>query len=145
MKASEVRQAIDALGRGPTPELLQGTGKVCGPTLGAPDPATTVTRDHQYGPHKRNRLDTFAAPGLKNAPVVIYVHGGGFVQGDKNNPGSPFYDNVGHWAVANGMLGVTMTYRLAPAATYPSGVEDLSAAVNWVRAHAAEHGGDPQR
>jgi triacylglycerol lipase len=105
-----------------------------------------VVRDAKYGPDARNLLDVFSP---ENAgaprPVLIYVHGGGFVAGTKHAPGSPFYDNINLWAVHHGMVGVNMTYRLAPAATWPSGAEDLAKAVDWAVANIGAYGGDPSR
>jgi triacylglycerol lipase len=43
------------------------------------------------------------------------------------------------------MVGVNMTYRLAPAAKWPAGAEDVGRALAWVRANVAAHGGDPAR
>lgn len=105
-----------------------------------------VARDVQYGSDARNLLDVFspAAAGTPR-PVLIYVHGGGFVAGNKRAPGSPFYDNINLWAVRHGMVGVNMTYRLAPAAKWPAGAEDVGRALSWVRANIAAHGGDPAR
>ncbi len=77
--------------------------------------------------------------------MLVFVHGGGFVMGDKSLPGTPFYDNVGRWAASHGIVGVTMTYRLAPAHPWPAGAEDVGLAVRWLAEHAAEHGGDPAR
>jgi triacylglycerol lipase len=57
----------------------------------------------------------------------------------------PFYDNVGDFAVRSGFVGVTMTYRLAPAHPWPAGSQDVAAAVTWLRAHVAAYGGDPKR
>jgi arylformamidase len=65
--------------------------------------------------------------------------------GDKHTEGSPFYSNIGDFAARHGMLGACMTYRLAPESTFPSGPDDLVAAVEWLRANAAAHGGDPSR
>jgi len=70
--------------------------------------------------------------GFVARPALIYVHGGGFVRGDKRAPGSPFNDTIMLWAVRNGYIGVNATYRLAPQAVWPSGAEDLAAAVQWV-------------
>jgi triacylglycerol lipase len=78
------------------------------------------------------------------APVLVYVHGGGFVTGDKTSPGSPFYDNIGQWAARRGWIGVTLTYRLAPAHRWPCGPADMALAVAWLRANIAGYGGDPQ-
>ena len=49
------------------------------------------------------------------------VHGGGFVRGDKYQPGTPAYDLVGAWAVRHGWVGVNMTYRYAPEVQWPAG------------------------
>src|SRR5262249_22465399 len=78
-------------------------------------------------------------------PVLLYVHGGGFVRGDKTGPNSPFNDNIAAWAARNGMVGVIMTYRLAPESTWPSGPQDMAAAVTWARENIKQYGGDPQR
>jgi triacylglycerol lipase len=55
------------------------------------------------------------------------------------------YDHIGAWAVRNGWVGVTITYRLAPEFTWPSGAQDVAAAVQWVRDNIAAYGGDPSR
>jgi len=112
----------------------------------APFPGIKIARDLKYGPAERNRLDVFSADGANGArPVLLYVHGGGFNRGDKTAPNSPFLDNVAVWAARNGMVGVNMTYRLAPQSTWPSGPQDMGAAVKWVRDNIKEYGGDPQR
>jgi acetyl esterase/lipase len=111
-----------------------------------PYPWLTLTRDLKYGPHERNVLDVFSAPGAGSGkPVVVFVHGGGFARGAKRAEGLPFYDNIGLWAVGHGMVGVTLNYRLAPESTWPSGIEDLTAAVAWLKANIARHGGSPSK
>ena len=105
-----------------------------------------VERDLKYGPAERNLLDIFMPQNVTTGrPVLIFVHGGAFVRGNKRLPGSPFYDNVMLWAVKNGFIGVNMTYRLAPQFPWPAGVEDVAAAVRWVSEQIAERGGDPSR
>jgi triacylglycerol lipase len=106
-----------------------------------------IARDVKYGPAERNLMDIFlpeAASGSAR-PVLLYVHGGGFIRGDKHTPNSPFLDNVAVWAVKNGIIGVNMTYRLAPQSSWPSGPEDMAAAVKWIKANIASQGGDPSR
>jgi len=108
---------------------------------------TYVSRDLAYGPNERHRLDVFT-PATKTAgakPVIVFVHGGGFVGGSKGRPGSPYYDNIGTWAAKNGLIGVTINYRLAPANKFPSGGEDVGAAVKWIKENIAQYGGDPNR
>lgn len=112
--------------------------------------APKTDRDLTYGDHERHRLDvhtadTGLAGGEPGAPVFVFVHGGGFVGGDKHVPGTPMYDHIGAWAVRNGWVGVTITYRLAPEHTWPAGAQDVAAAVQWVRENIASYGGDPAR
>ena len=73
------------------------------------------------------------------------MHGGGFVAGNKRSDDSPFYDNLMLWAVANGLVGVNITYRLAPTHPWPAAQQDIAAALRWVQANIAAHGGDGQR
>lgn len=105
-----------------------------------------VERDVKYGAAERNLLDVFTPEaGASARPVLIYIHGGGFVAGNKRNPNSPFYDNVMLWAVKNGFVGVNATYRLAPQFPYPAGAEDLGGVVQWVTQQIGTRGGDPAR
>lgn len=95
---------------------------------------------------ERNLLDVFtpqSAAGKR--PVLVFVHGGGFVAGARRTGDSPFYDNILVWAVRNGMVGVNTTYRLAPRHPWPAAQEDLAATLAWVRENIASRGGDPNR
>jgi triacylglycerol lipase len=105
----------------------------------------SIQRDQRYGAHERQRLDVFApsTPAATPRPVLMFVHGGGFIGGDKRVPDRPFYDNVGLWAVRNGLIGVTLTYRLAPDHKWPAGSDDVAAAVQWARQNIRAIGGDP--
>jgi triacylglycerol lipase len=102
-----------------------------------------VERNLAYGNHERQRLDVFKPVGADGPrPVLLFVHGGGFVAGDKGAPDAPFYNNIGAWAVQQGYVGVTMTYRLAPGDVWPAGSDDVASAVGFVRAQCARHGAD---
>ena len=107
----------------------------------------SVTRDVAYGAHERNVLDVFTSPNPGSGkPVVVFVHGGGFARGAKRTAeGSPFYDNVMLWAVGSGLVGVNINYRLAPEHMWPSGIEDLTQVVTWLKANVARYGGDPSK
>jgi alpha/beta hydrolase fold len=108
--------------------------------------APRIDRDLAYGDDPRHRLDVHTAGDDETGrPVFVYVHGGGFVRGDKHTPGSPAYDLVGAWAVRHGYVGVTMTYRLAPEHTWPSGPQDVAGAVRWLKQNIAGYGGDPDK
>jgi triacylglycerol lipase len=139
------RNHLLALGAGITPPMVEGTQSFLAERFAGLSPDTVISRDHAYGPDERHRLDIFSSASTREAPVLVFVHGGGFVMGDKRLPGLPFYDNVGDFAVRSGLVGVTMTYRLAPAHRWPAGREDVAAAVRWLRASIAPHGGDPRR
>jgi triacylglycerol lipase len=142
----EIRKQLAGFGAELTPGMLGGTQEVYKALQAGLPTHAKVTRDIKYGPDERNRLDVFAHDdGHTGAPVLMFVHGGGFVMGDKTTEGSPFYDNIGGFAVDSGYVGVTMTYRLAPGSRWPAGGEDVAAAVDWIRANIAQYGGDPER
>ena len=105
-----------------------------------PYSGVTVTRDLAYGPDPLQKLDVFSpsAKASKPLPVLLFVHGGGFVRGDKKTT-----DNMVVWGAWNGMVGIDINYRLAPKDTWPAGAEDLKSAVAWTRANIAKYGGDP--
>lgn len=106
------------------------------------DPDVERIRDVPYvGDDLRaHRLDIYrhrsCPPGC---PVFVYVHGGGWVLGDKREQGLPLMLHL----AAHGWVCFTVNYRLSPRATFPDHLVDVKRAIAWVRAHAAEYGGDP--
>jgi acetyl esterase/lipase len=130
-----------------TPQLAQASWALLTPFHEkAGYTAPQIDRDLAYGDDPRHRLDVHTAGDDDTGkPVFVFVHGGGFVRGDKHIPGSPQYDHVGAWAVRHGYVGVTMTYRLAPDHTWPSGAEDMAKAVHWLKQNIAAYGGDPDK
>jgi len=122
------------------------TGKLYAP-LQAKEPYeyVTVERNIKYGQHDRNLLDVFRATTPEARPVLIFVHGGGYQRGDKRGGTSPYYDNLMLWASNNGMLGVNMTYRLAPDYSWPAAADDVASAVAWTKEKIRDFGGDPNR
>jgi acetyl esterase/lipase len=142
MSFADYARAIRAMPRQITPDTLNATRSLV-LALAAPiGTDVAVARDLKYGSHERNRLDVFTpASGYEpSRPVLIFVHGGGFVGGDKQMPGTPFYDNIGQWAVRNGFNGVTITYRLAPQNQWPSGIEDLHKVIRFIQENGAQLG-----
>jgi len=144
----DVIARLRALDSAITPELAQASWALLTPfheKLGYAAPK--IARDLRYGEHERHRLDVHSGgePSGELAPVFVFVHGGGFVAGDKYHPGTPVYDLVGAWAVRHGWVGVNITYRHAPEIKWPAGAEDVAAAVGWLRANIATYGGDPDR
>jgi acetyl esterase/lipase len=136
LEFSDYRMRLAAIGREIKPETVVATRNLIVPLhVGGASDDVHVQRDVNYGPDARHRLDVFTPAGGFNPalPVLVYVHGGGFVAGDKHTEGSPFFTNIGQWAVRNGFNGVTITYRLAPAHQWPSGVEDLRMVVDFIQ------------
>jgi acetyl esterase/lipase len=103
-----------------------------------------VTRDLAYGPHPRHRLDIYNRPGTRDAPVVVFVHGGAFVRGEKDST-PEIYGNFTRYFARHGCVGVNIEYRLAPQAIYPAGAEDVAAAIAWVRDNIHQYGGNTGR
>ena len=112
---------------------------------GAPDRAARVTPDVAYGPHERQQLDVFepATPGT-GRPLVVFVHGGAFVEGHRNRT-PEVYGNVLRFFARHGIVGLNMGYRMAPECTYPGASEDVARVVAWARDNAVRLGADPAR
>jgi acetyl esterase/lipase len=90
---------------------------------------------------KRHRLDIYSSrlSPPAGAPVMIYIHGGAWVIGEKREQGKPMMYEL----VARGWVCVAINYRLSPKATWPDQVVDAKRAVAWVKEHIGEYGGDP--
>jgi alpha-L-fucosidase 2 len=86
-------------------------------------------------------LDAHLPDRGRNHPAVILVHGGGWQNGDQRTYISPWFPLLDRAGVA----WLTINYRLAPKHPYPAAVEDVEAAVRYVRAHAARFRLDPKR
>ena len=88
------------------------------------------------------RLDLYLPAGEGPFPLVIYVHGGGWILGDKLEP---FSNGIVDFLVQRGFGVASVNYRLSDEAKFPAQVHDVKAAVRWLRAHASEFGLDPNR
>ncbi|MFO0687542.1 MAG: alpha/beta hydrolase [Myxococcota bacterium] len=102
----------------------------------------------EYGPSLpgdkggRNRLDLHLPAGARagdRRPVLLQVHGGAWIMGDKREQGRPL---MAHLA-ARGWVCAATNYRLSPAATMPDQIVDVKRALAWLRANVADYGGDP--
>ncbi|MDG1996104.1 MAG: alpha/beta hydrolase [Emcibacteraceae bacterium] len=92
-----------------------------------------VTYDVKYGPGDKQGFDIYEpieAPELPS-PVIVFLHGGSFVAGDKSQ-----YANVGYHFANKGITTVVMTYRLAPEFKWPTGTLDLALQLKWIRDHS---------
>ena len=96
-------------------------------------------------------LDVYPPPDActgNPAPVVVWVHGGGWSTGDKDN-----LANKRQWAATHGWVLVSINYRLSPSpfsedpnrVVHPTHAQDVADALAWVAAHIGDHGGDASR
>ena len=94
-----------------------------------------------FGPNPRHRLDLYG-PKRQSGPVplLLFVYGGGWDSGDRTE-----YSFAGRALAALGFLVAIADYRVFPEVIFPSFIEDLAGAANWLLANGAEHGGDPGR
>jgi acetyl esterase/lipase len=102
-----------------------------------------VAKNLAYGPHERQQVDIHTATMRRSerpVPVVVVFHGGGLVGGSRAATA-----NVADYFASLGYVGVNGGYRLAPESKWPEGARDVGAAVTWLKAHAAEYGGDPDQ
>src|SRR5256885_8912236 len=88
----------------------------------------------------RHRLDLYVPKGKKDVPVMMFVHGGGFTVGIKDQ-----YAFVGQVFATYGIATAVISYRLSPKTSYPGHVQDTARAFAWLRAHAGEYGGKTDR
>lgn len=122
----------------------------------APLDDTLVVRDLAYAPEGRGdegdpkrRLDLFlpAPESLQQRPwpVVLFVHGGGWTEGDRafTYGGKDIYGNVGRYLAARGVGAAVVSYRLQPAARWHEQVADVAAALAFVQNAIGAYGGDP--
>lgn len=123
-----IAQQVRALGPQFDSDVLAATRAIYRPHLDLTEAAEERV-DVPYGPHPRHRLDVYRPPGTCRA-IVVFVHGGGFVAGDKNGDGV-FYRNIGRWLARQGFAAVLPNYRLAPADAWPAGAVDVQAALRW--------------
>jgi acetyl esterase len=141
----EVQQVLATLG--PTwgsalRENIEATAAAFRPLLkAAPKDGVVVAKNLAYGEDARQILDVYQPIWRAGAPVVIFIHGGAYVRGDKDAYGE-MYGNVATWFARQGMLGINATYRLAPQAKWPSGADDVRGMVRWAQENAARYGGD---
>jgi acetyl esterase/lipase len=78
--------------------------------------------------------------------MVLYVHGGGWNSGDSRHA-LPFTDFPRALArlAAQGYVVASINYRLSQQAHFPAALQDVKAAIRWMRGHASEYGADPTR
>ena len=98
-------------------------------------------RTDAYGTDPAQRLDVYIPPHAHGAPILVMVHGGAWMIGDKANTGS-VENKLKHW-LTRGWIVVSVNYRMLPDAMAYEQAQDLAEAVRWAQGHAEGWGGDP--
>jgi acetyl esterase/lipase len=146
----------EALVEGLGPDLADGTLPKAAPakevlvrTRLAKGPLMTWRKDYvqsgkiAYGDAgRRNELDIWRHKDLPRdgrAPVLVQVHGGAWIIGNKEQQAMPLMAHLAD----NGWICVAINYQLSPRATWPAHIVDVKRALAWVKANIADYGGDP--
>ena len=102
----------------------------------------TAIRNIAYGDDPAQRFDLYLPAGAKDAPVMFYVHGGGWANGDKTNPGVA--NKLAYW-LPKGYAVASANYRMVPAAMPLDQARDVARAVARLQRGAREWTLDPRR
>ncbi|MDO5697601.1 MAG: alpha/beta hydrolase [Dermatophilus congolensis] len=139
-----------------------GGGGESTPTTTSESPTTSATTDNTADlPRERDnisyvenggerqKLDLFLPEADKPGPypVLVWIHGGRWREGDKSvfSSGDQGMDKFKAALLDRGYAVATMNYRLVPDSRFPDPLHDVSAAIRYVKSHAAELGVDPDR
>lgn len=96
--------------------------------------------DLAYGDDPKQKLDLYLPDDAEGAPVFLFLHGGGFGEGDRAH-----YGFIAEVLAQNGVIAAVASYRLGSAGhLFPAPRDDARAALAWLYANIAMHGGDPE-
>jgi acetyl esterase/lipase len=101
---------------------------------------TIVYRDLPYvsGGHERQKLDLYLPKAKEKTPLIIRIHGGAWLAGNKESEGPQDY-------LSSGFAVASINYRLSRHAVFPAQTQDCKAAVRFLRANAQKYNLDPNR
>lgn len=123
------------------PKLSDPCRKAIGERAAAAHPPAAGTVEHAYGADPKQRLDLVKPAGTPKAPVLLFIHGGGWSIGDKAHAAP----DKARWANGKGWAFASVNYRLVPQATVEQQAADIASAIAWLRSNAASQGLDPDR
>jgi acetyl esterase/lipase len=104
------------------------------------EPAPTL-ENISYGPDASNKIDFWKASSADPAPLVVFIHGGGFRAGDKAAYDKPLLTAC----LASSISYASINYRLSDVAPYPAQMHDSARAIQFIRWQAAQWNVDPKR
>ena len=142
MSAYSLAFVLLAAASGPLPAAQQASGRQA-EAMEAPTAEPTSDRaEYSYGADPLQKLDFWRSTAQQAAPLIVFVHGGGWKRGDKRNAtGAPKVEHL----TKEGYAFASINYRLVPSATVEQQAADVSAAIAWLRGHAAQLGIDATR
>ncbi len=116
------------------------------PQNGGLPPSVELRRDVPYAGTRnpRQRLDLYLPRDRKAdqpVPLVVYIHGGAWLGGDKRAGAG----EIGYLVASGDYAGASVAYRLSGEAQWPAQAHDVKAAIRWLRANASKFGYDPDR
>jgi acetyl esterase/lipase len=127
-------------------------GLVCNQPARAVDDAAKPSPTYEVATHlnvayylgkdadqRKHKLDLFLPKNAKNFPVLMFVHGGAWVLGDKTDFG--VYAALGRMLASHGIGAVVTNYRLTPQVTHPGHIKDVARAFTWTKKNLGELGG----
>jgi acetyl esterase/lipase len=94
----------------------------------------------------RHKLDVYRPTGKGPYPVVLFLHGGGWVAGGKDDVfGTYGYGTIARYLAGRGLVVVLPNYRLSPGVRHPEHVKDVARAFDWAHRQCKDYGGDPKQ
>ena len=100
-------------------------------------------RDVSYGSDPRQRFDVYLPVQPRNAPILLFVHGGGWANGNKDNPG--VVENKAAYWLPKGYIFISTNYRMRPDTAPLDQARDVARALAAVQKRASEWNGDASR
>ncbi|MCF6379405.1 alpha/beta hydrolase [Nocardioides KLBMP 9356] len=134
---------VEQLDQAPDPADLATPWRRLARPFSFKDEGVRVIRDVAYSDAgRRGHLDIYlpaAEDAIEDAPVLLQVHGGAWVLGDKEHQGRPLMNQM----AAKGWVCVAINYRLSPRDPWPAHIVDVKRAIAWIKDNIADYGGDP--
>jgi acetyl esterase/lipase len=134
---------VEQLDEVPTPaDLATPWRRLARPFNFADDSVRVISNLPYTEAGRRGHLDIYLPAGedaIKDAPVLLQVHGGAWTLGAKEHQGRPLMNQM----AAKGWVCVAINYRLSPRDPWPAHVVDVKRAIAWVKDNIADYGGDP--
>jgi acetyl esterase/lipase len=117
----------------------EGRGILPGPEAPSCDPANYTVQNLVYAPGDFHGLDLYRPKGAGPFPTVVWIHGGGWKSGSKADV------LQARRLVCRGYAVASIDYRLSGTAVFPAQIQDVKAAIRFLRANAGTYDLDPQR